>query len=388
MNLRKHDRIASIVVLLAGRMRGSIDLSASLLAGNLLDTIIMWLILGLKPVLEVQRGFLALYPQISAVTGALVLSSASRLTSLSVLGLARRADYLEEAFLAVGVGVALMVMATPVVAFVLGLPGVSVTGAAILSLSLVTILATGFLAKVVPFLVRVRLNPDNVLPAILTSLVDLAVLAIGLAIFSSVGGGDVHVALVVAILSWGLGLAIAVAVLKPRQFIDSLYSLVSLQAFEAAAGVAMAVFAQPLIASGLLAVIPPVNKTAGSVAASMVARATTHLALYGERPGLGLAVASAVYTSASAIPSMAYIVAIYYIVVSRVYGIPPAAEALLLVVPAGLVTAIIASLVAWGLVFLAVKSGIDPDSSALPISTGLADFMGVVAVSMIAFRLT
>ncbi|GBF09589.1 hypothetical protein apy_13140 [Aeropyrum pernix] len=234
-------------------------------------------------------------------------------------------------------------------------------------------------------LLRLGVSPDNVMPAILTSIVDMAVLILAIVAFSMVSRMDGGIYLV-AVVTFSLALAFSAAAYDFRLTIDTTFSNFALQIVEMIAGVLLSATAPVLAATGLLPVLPPLNKLAGSVAGSMASAATTSVSLYGHYLDLPSMISTLFKITVGAIPSALYIGVIGYVLASAGGGSvgPQIVFATLLV---SIVLSILGSLIAWLLVVVSIRAGLDPDAVSMPLATSLVDLLGVVFLSVVAWIL-
>ncbi|BAA79067.2 hypothetical protein APE_0156.1 [Aeropyrum pernix K1] len=370
------------------RLRGyrdSLEVAGGLLAGNLFDTINMVVISMFSNYLVGQRGLLALYPQLSALTGGLLLSLSSRAISNHVLGGAGPEVYLTGLAVSAASGIFLTTVFSTATSIALGLEPVMMVPAALITLLGVLLVLTLLTWIIIVMLLRLGVSPDNVMPAILTSIIDMAVLILAIVAFSMVSRMDEGIYLV-AVVTFSLALAFSAAAYDFRLTIDTTFSNFALQVVEMIAGVLLSATAPVLAATGLLPVLPPLNKLAGSVAGSMASAATTSVSLYGHYLDLPSMISTLFKITVGAIPSALYIGVIGYVLASVGEGSvgPQIVLASLLV---SIVLSILGSLIAWLLVVVSIRAGLDPDAIAMPLATSLVDLLGVVSLSVVAWIL-
>ncbi|BAN89592.1 magnesium transporter [Aeropyrum camini] len=378
--------IAAALTVLRRRLRGfrdSFEIAGGLLAGNLFDTINMLVISAFSGYLVRQRGLLAVYPQLSALAGGLMLSQASRAVSLHALGAASTEFYLGGLAVSAAAGILLTAIFSSVTAVAIGLEPLTIVAAALVSLLTVLSLLTMFTWGLIVLLLRLGASPDNVLPAILTSIIDTVVLILAIFAFSTIsrlGSG----LLLVAIVTLSLALGFTAALYDVRLTIDTSISNLALQLIEMLAGIILSITAPLLAATGLLPVLPPLNKLAGSVAGSMASAATTSVSLYGHYLDLQTMISSMFRATVGAIPSALYIGVVGYILAS---GGDSAAglQTVIATLVVAVLLSLVGSLLAWLLVAASIRAGLDPDAIAMPLATSIIDLMGVLSLSAAAW---
>ena len=357
------------------KYREAAETSVSLALGNIFDFLSMSVITIGQEILVTYRGLLLVYPQISALSGGLLLSSTGRLISHYLIGSLDRSKIVREAASVLGPGVVLVLVFSILAGAVGGFEIISLAAASSAFFVLSAVVSLAVAGILIYITVRLRLSPDYTVPAVLTSFVDLVVIILAIAVYPILL--DVLNPLSwIVIVSVSLSISFMLIALNFRLSLDTIYSNIALQIFETGAGLLLATAAPLLVASGFLAVIPPVNKLAGSVASGTASWATTQFALFGlGKRSINPVGMSARMAAASIPPSIVVGVAGYALAV--VGGASYNLYSLLAVVILASGLSFIGSIIAWAIVLVAVRAGVDPDATSQPLVTGLVDLMGV-----------